>query len=211
MPVRLVRSTADVKAPRHLSYACCLPKYSCERCSSVADRHSSLIRTGPAHKRSRDGGEAAEPGAKSARAPARGASGVRAALEVDISKSGRSVGHLALPELRPHQRCTFGRGADADVKLEHASLSRLHAELAVNLDGVLTLTDLSSGAICSAEGTPAGPEPRSRASVGKGCIHHALDQKQFASARLFHVHGHKHDVSEALCMQRMGRTWTASG
>lgn len=76
-----------------------------------------------------------------------GKSSLRASLEVDISKSGRSVGLLELPDLKPHQRCTFGRGPEADVKLEHASLSRLHADLAVSLDGVVTLTDLGSGAL----------------------------------------------------------------
>ena len=74
-----------------------------------------------------------------------GASGLRAGLEVDVTKSGAKIGGLELPALRPHQRCTFGRGTDVDVKLEHASLSRRHAELAVSLDGLVTLTDLGSG------------------------------------------------------------------
>ena len=81
--------------------------------------------------------------------PSAAKSSLRASLEVGISKSGKSVGTLELPDLRPHQRCTFGRGPEADVKLEHASLSRLHADLALSLDGVVTLTDLASGALTS--------------------------------------------------------------
>lgn len=72
-------------------------------------------------------------------------SSLRATLEVEISKDGRAAGTLTIPELRPYQRCVFGRGPDADVKLQHASLSRAHAELAVDRDGVVTLCDLGSG------------------------------------------------------------------
>ena len=78
---------------------------------------------------------------------------MQATLEVDIQKDGTSVSTLELPKLKPHQRCVFGRGDTADVKLEHASLSRHHAQLAVSLDGRVTLTDLGSCALL-ANGIP---------------------------------------------------------
>ncbi|GFH30993.1 MAP kinase phosphatase 5, partial [Haematococcus lacustris] len=44
----------------------------------------------------------------------------------------------------PHQRVIFGRLPTADVVLEHQSLSRQHAALAVEGTAGLTLTDLQS-------------------------------------------------------------------
>jgi pSer/pThr/pTyr-binding forkhead associated (FHA) protein len=66
-------------------------------------------------------------------------------MKVQVSKQGQPVDVLTVPCLRPYQRCIFGRGPDADVKLEHASLSRAHAHLAVDRNGVVTLSDLGSG------------------------------------------------------------------
>lgn len=44
------------------------------------------------------------------------------------------------------QVCTFGRDAKADVKLQHASLSRIHAQISVGVKGDLQLVDLGSSA-----------------------------------------------------------------
>jgi hypothetical protein len=44
------------------------------------------------------------------------------------------------------QVATFGRGADADIKLQHASLSRIHAHITAGLKGELQLVDLGSSA-----------------------------------------------------------------
>jgi pSer/pThr/pTyr-binding forkhead associated (FHA) protein len=67
-------------------------------------------------------------------------------LEVSIEKDGKAVGTLTLPSLKPHQRCTFGRAAEATVTLLHASISRIHAELSVDASGQVFLSDLGSGA-----------------------------------------------------------------
>jgi hypothetical protein len=72
-------------------------------------------------------------------------SSLQVLLKVQVSKQGQPVDVLTIPSLRPYQRCIFGRGPDADVKLEHASLSRAHAQLSVDRDGAVTLLDLGSG------------------------------------------------------------------
>ena len=88
---------------------------------------------GRGEKRSRKGGE--EPG-----------------MLVSILKGTEEVGTMAIPTLKRHQRCVFGRGADCDVKLEHASISRHHAELTVDASGAVFLCDLGSGHGTNANG-----------------------------------------------------------
>lgn len=67
-----------------------------------------------------------------------------AALAVDIVKDGKVVGALEMPVLSRHQRCVFGRAPNCDVKLEHASISRQHAQLTVDAGGSVFLADMGS-------------------------------------------------------------------
>lgn len=96
-----------------------------------------------AGKRAREG---ADDGALAAEAKRPACSGTVVQLQVAIDKDGKTVGTLEMPALKPHQRCTFGRAAEATVRLQHQSISRIHAELAVRPDGTVYLTDLASGA-----------------------------------------------------------------
>lgn len=104
----------------------------CDCCAAKRDRSdtgSSPQRPGDAQRPRTAGGDT-----------------IRVHLDVEIQKGGQAVGTLELPALKPHQRCVFGRGDTADVKVEHASISRAHAELSVSSRGVVTLVDLASGA-----------------------------------------------------------------
>ncbi|GMH33326.1 hypothetical protein BSKO_01160 [Bryopsis sp. KO-2023] len=86
-----------------------------------------------------------EPGAGS-----QAASGMKVGLEV--SKGGKLVGNLEIGALGKHQRCIFGRAPGCDVKLEHLSISRQHAQLEASGNGVLSIMDLGSGHGTNADG-----------------------------------------------------------
>ncbi|KAL6765845.1 MAP kinase phosphatase 5 [Haematococcus lacustris] len=66
-------------------------------------------------------------------------------VTLEVSKPEGLVGQLVVGPMGPHQRVIFGRLPTADVVLEHQSLSRQHAALAVEGTAGLTLTDLQSG------------------------------------------------------------------
>ncbi|GFH09318.1 MAP kinase phosphatase 5 [Haematococcus lacustris] len=65
-------------------------------------------------------------------------------VTLEVSKPEGLVGQLVVGPMGPHQRVIFGRLPTADVVLEHQSLSRQHAALAVEGTAGLTLTDLQS-------------------------------------------------------------------
>jgi pSer/pThr/pTyr-binding forkhead associated (FHA) protein len=51
---------------------------------------------------------------------------------------------LPLIEVAPGEIKTIGRGSQADVTIEHPSLSRLHARVTAEADGLLAIDDLGS-------------------------------------------------------------------
>jgi pSer/pThr/pTyr-binding forkhead associated (FHA) protein len=64
-------------------------------------------------------------------------SGLR--LEPSASESG-----LPVIEVPPGQSKTVGRGRQADINIDDASLSRLHARVTAEPDGLLAIDDLGS-------------------------------------------------------------------
>ena len=52
--------------------------------------------------------------------------------------------NLPIIDLDYNQSKTVGRGRQADVMVDDASLSRLHARIAVDQDGQITVDDLGS-------------------------------------------------------------------
>ncbi|MEW5317279.1 MAG: hypothetical protein WDW38_008590 [Sanguina aurantia] len=104
-------------------------------------------------KRSREGGGGGSSGAGPAGPGGKGSasaggpdshSKTRGFLVVlQVSKPEGEVGELRLGPMHM-QRCVFGRQPGLDVVLEHASVSRQHAHLAVDARGEATLTDLGS-------------------------------------------------------------------
>lgn len=67
------------------------------------------------------------------------------AVVLDIARDGREAGQLRL-SLAPNQRCVFGRHpGSCDVVLEHLSISRQHAHLAMDLSRHCFITDMGSG------------------------------------------------------------------
>ena len=57
----------------------------------------------------------------------------------------QALGRLELGLHSSHQRCVFGRLPSNEVVLEHASISRQHAQLSLNDSRDLLITDLGSG------------------------------------------------------------------
>lgn len=66
-------------------------------------------------------------------------------ITLEVNKPDGAVGHLVIGPMRMHQRCIFGRAPSCDVVLEHLSISRQHASLAVDGTGTVMVTDLQSG------------------------------------------------------------------
>lgn len=70
---------------------------------------------------------------------------------IEVVKDGTKVGEVEVPCLQPGQRVCFGRAADCEVVAEHASISRQHAQISLDLSGTLLAADLGS-----AHGTQIG-------------------------------------------------------
>ena len=66
-------------------------------------------------------------------------------VEMEVWRQDACLGVLAIGPLRRHQRCVFGRAPNADVRLEHASISRQHAKIDIDETGHMLITDLGSG------------------------------------------------------------------
>jgi len=66
------------------------------------------------------------------------------AIVLDVMKDGKTLNKLEIPELKRNQRCVFGRAPACDVKLDHLSISRQHAQLTRDDSGALFITDLST-------------------------------------------------------------------
>ena len=62
-----------------------------------------------------------------------------------VLRAGKDIGQLQLAMSSGGQQATFGRVPSCDVVLEHASISRHHATLALDHGHVLTITDNASG------------------------------------------------------------------
>jgi len=99
--------------------------------------------------RGRDGRrEERKRGRSRSRSPERGAPECAGAgeafLVLEVVKDGKVVSKLEIPELKPNQRCIFGRAPTCDVVLEHLSVSRQHAQLSRDDAGGLSLMDLGT-------------------------------------------------------------------
>lgn len=87
---------------------------------------------------------------------------------LEVSKPEGLVGQLVVEGMGLHSRCVFGRAPNCDVVLEHLSISRMHAQLSVDITGQACIMDLGS-----AHGTKLGdtwlkahqPRPMSPGSV----------------------------------------------
>ena len=64
---------------------------------------------------------------------------------LEVQRDGRVLGEYQLGAMTPSQAVLFGRLPTCDVHLEHLSISRQHAQLQVQRDGSVTLTDMGSG------------------------------------------------------------------
>ena len=64
---------------------------------------------------------------------------------LQVVREGKDLGELHLAMSSGGQQATFGRAAGCEVVLEHASVSRRHATLALDHACTLTVTDLNSG------------------------------------------------------------------
>ena len=64
---------------------------------------------------------------------------------LQVLREGKDMGELQLAMTSGGQQATFGRAPGCEVVLEHASISRRHANLALDHGLVLTVTDLASG------------------------------------------------------------------
>ncbi len=64
---------------------------------------------------------------------------LRLRLEPNVRDS-----NLPVIDVEPGQSRTVGRGAQADIIIEDPSLSRLHARVTAELDGLLAVDDLGS-------------------------------------------------------------------
>ena len=71
-----------------------------------------------------------------------------AAVAVEVLRQGKTMGHILIDQIKPGQRCIFGRQPDCEVVVEHLSVSRQHAHLSTDHSGHLFLTDLGSGGHC---------------------------------------------------------------
>ena len=80
-----------------------------------------------------------------ARQAASNSNAAERAARLEILKEGRSLGLLAIPLAMQSTKCVIGRAPGCGIVLEHASISRHHAELSSNARGELFVTDLSSG------------------------------------------------------------------
>ena len=60
-------------------------------------------------------------------------------------REGKDIGQLQLAMSSGGQQATFGRAPGCEVVLEHASISRRHATMALDHGLVLTITDNASG------------------------------------------------------------------
>ena len=65
---------------------------------------------------------------------------------VQVLREGKDMGQLQLAMSSGGQTATFGRAPGCEVVLEHASISRRHATLALDHACTLTIVDLNSGA-----------------------------------------------------------------
>ena len=63
-----------------------------------------------------------------------------------VLRDGKDIGQLQLDMRSGGQQATFGRAPGCEVVLEHASISRQHATLALDHACNLTVVDLNSGA-----------------------------------------------------------------
>uniref|UniRef100_A0A061S0J9 protein-tyrosine-phosphatase n=2 Tax=Tetraselmis sp. GSL018 TaxID=582737 RepID=A0A061S0J9_9CHLO len=63
---------------------------------------------------------------------------------LEVLKDGQCISTIEVPALRRNQRCMFGRAPTCDIKLEHLSVSRQHAQLTRDDAGMLFITDLST-------------------------------------------------------------------
>ncbi len=64
---------------------------------------------------------------------------------LSVEREGITLGEYHIGSMKPGQTVVFGRLPSCDVHLEHLSISRQHAQLQVQRDGTVTLTDLASG------------------------------------------------------------------
>ena len=91
-----------------------------------------------------------------------GSSHGESGLEMEVWRQDTCLGVLAIGPLRRHQRCVFGRAPNADVRLEHASISRQHAKIEVDETGHILITDLASGKRCPSDLHAYSKSTRSR-------------------------------------------------
>lgn len=66
-------------------------------------------------------------------------------MKMEVWRQEVCLGVLKIGPMRRHQRVVFGRAPNADIRLEHASISRQHAKFEINETGHVLLTDLESG------------------------------------------------------------------
>ncbi len=66
-------------------------------------------------------------------------------LTLEVRKPEGVVGQLAVGPLAFTQRCVLGRAPGCDVVLEHASISRQHAQITADRSGAVFITDMQSG------------------------------------------------------------------
>ncbi|KAK9816993.1 hypothetical protein WJX72_007967 [[Myrmecia] bisecta] len=92
------------------------------------------------------------------------------AVVLQASKEGRVVGQFEISLAKANQRCVFGRTPGCDVQLEHASISRQHAQLTTDAAGLLYLTDLGSAHGTNVDGVwirPKAPRQLAKGAVFK--------------------------------------------
>lgn len=66
-------------------------------------------------------------------------------IVLEVQREGAVLGEYQIGRMAPSQVVLFGRLPTCDVHLEHLSISRQHAQLQVQRDGRVVLTDMGSG------------------------------------------------------------------